>query len=656
MQAAPAGLGSSSTQAPCSQPGPLQRAMLQVGWQDGQAVLALLQSWLGNPDHVSNDVDAPALIPTSGCLHLSIITAELPSREALERAWQVSLEARRPAEPSGSWFAQLLAQWPAHLPGLHRLVLLGLSGRSVVRLHVHVGEPVLALRRTVGSFDDLCVDPAWLHAHPGPLDEPLYRSFARLAAPWATATLLPATHTPAEGAVDRAVGHERTATRLREGLSAVGFGASGHANRRGKRRDGSQHRHPSGMNAFASSSGSEPKHVAIIGAGLAGAHVAAALTERGVRCSVWERHLRVARGGSAGPAGIVHGTVHRDDGVHARLLRACTLHAVTHYQGLLRTHPELKGAMEGLLRLANPGDSVTSLLAIARQQGLPAAWVRAVDAGQGASLAGVAVKRAGWWMPWGGWIDPAGVVAQLLADPRIQVRTGCNVARVQRDGQGDWQLLDEQGGVLVHAHAVVLTNAGDALRLAPHAAWPIAMARGQSTTLDTVTASGAAPHVPMSGEGYALTLPDGRVHCGASTHPNDPDPGVREADTRYNLRRLHSMAGTAHADEVVSHTSLSAVQSRVGWRATTPDRLPIFGAVPVAATAGCSSTTNRRHIARAPGCYVMTALGSRGLTLSPLLSQALAAVMLHEPVPLEGDLLHAMDAARYLARLPQTKL
>jgi tRNA 5-methylaminomethyl-2-thiouridine biosynthesis bifunctional protein len=59
-----------------------------------------------------------------------------------------------------------------------------------------------------------------------------------------------------------------------------------------------------------------------------------------------------------------------------------------------------------------------------------------------------------------------------------------------------------------------------------------------------------------------------------------------------------------------------------------PDRLPLVGAIPEAA-----------------GLYGLLGLGSRGLVYAPLCAELLTAMIVGEPLPLEHDLVAALDPA-----------
>ena len=68
------------------------------------------------------------------------------------------------------------------------------------------------------------------------------------------------------------------------------------------------------------------------------------------------------------------------------------------------------------------------------------------------------------------------------------------------------------------------------------------------------------------------------------------------------------------------------------------------------ARAGARRQEQPRQVPRIEGLYLLTALGSRGLTLAPLLGEVVAAWICGSPVPLAASLLDAIDPARFVAR------
>lgn len=130
----------------------------------------------------------------------------------------------------------------------------------------------------------------------------------------------------------------------------------------------------------------------------------------------------------------------------------------------------------------------------------------------------------------------------------------------------------------------------------------------------------------VSGTGYVAPLPEGGHAVGASYGHDDPDAGVRVADHRENLERAEAMMpGFARGLDPADLTGWT------GFRATVPDRLPIFGATAV------------------EGLHAATGLGSRGLLWAPLGAELLACQLAGEPLPLPASLAGAVSPRRFLS-------
>ncbi|WP_409450614.1 FAD-dependent oxidoreductase [Aquabacterium sp. J223] len=116
------------------------------------------------------------------------------------------------------------------------------------------------------------------------------------------------------------------------------------------------------------------REAVVVGAGLAGASVAAALADQGWHCRVLDRHPHPAAETSGNAGGLFHPVVHADDGPHARLHRAGALWMrqalrCARAAGL----PPAAGAADGLLRL-DAQRRAADLQALAERLGLPPTW------------------------------------------------------------------------------------------------------------------------------------------------------------------------------------------------------------------------------------------------------------------------------------------
>ncbi len=617
--------------------GRLGFTILETGFGLGHNLLAVLEAWHADP-------------PSRRCAHLHVVSIEKhPAQRAdLERAWSWAdspggaLHARTRHD-----LADLLTQWPPATPGMHRL---GFADGAVT-LDLVFADVLDALRELVCVADAIFLDGFAPTRNAAMWAPPVFRALARVAADDATA---------ATWSVARTV---------RDGLQLAGFDVRRVDGSGEKRQVLTAHRRalPPGRarhdpltrlgppvfaqramtRTVAAPTPRPVEDVLVIGAGLAGAHAAAALARHGLRCIVVDRRAEPAQEASGGLAGIFHGTMHKADTLHARLHRAASLEAARRHRAVLaRADGGVPGAVDGLLRLADIDlDAMRNLIDV---QGLPAGWIAAVDAAAASRMAGVTIDRACWFFPHAGWIAPQALVRHLLGTPGITFHGSAAVARIERVGSaGDehWHVIAADGATIARARACVLANADQAAVLAPWARWPLETSRGQSTCLPAGTRGLAAPRLPIGSKGYALTMNDGRVLCGASAHRGDAHDHPRASDTADNLAKLARLTGSRPDIDPASTID------RVGWRVRTVDRLPIAGAVPIATLPEpARQQAQPRHVAREPGLYVLTGLGSRGLTLAPLMAEVVAAAILRRPVPVEASILDAVDPARFILR------
>jgi tRNA 5-methylaminomethyl-2-thiouridine biosynthesis bifunctional protein len=433
------------------------------------------------------------------------------------------------------------------------------------------------------------------------------------------------------------------ARELRDGLAAAGFEVQRGAGIGGKREITLARWAPRFEPRRVPGTAVASRSALVVGAGLAGAAVAQALAQQGLQVLVFERLAEPAALTSGNPGGIFHGTVHGDDGPHARLFRAAALLA-QRVHGAAVGSGRVPGQVRGLLRLADHPGALDGLRELLQAAGLPPQYLRAVGAEEASQRAGVSLAAPAWWFyPGGGWAAPPAWVRHALATPGIDLRCGVGIESLRREG-GQWLLFDGAGRCVGGAPIVVLANAADAAGLAGalgHAAWPLAQTRGQVT--HWAAAAPATLALPLAGDGYVLPLPDGGLLCGATSQADDGDATLREADHARNLERLLRLAGLAAPPA-------AQLNGRVGWRLHSADRLPIAGPLPLPACVAGQRLDQARLLAREPGLFVLTALGSRGLTLAPLLARLVAAQATGAPWPLEQDLADAVDPARWIVR------
>ncbi len=501
--------------------------------------------------------------PADGRLHVFSVEGFPLSRDEAARAlsaWPDMAEIT----------ATLLDRWPSGTPGSHRLDLPEFGAA----LDLVVGDVEWALTQWSGQADAWFLDGFAPSTNPGMWSDAVMDAVAARSAPGARV----ATFT--------------VAGTVRRGLAERGFQVDkrpGH----GRKRERLEARLPGTMREAL------PPTVAVIGAGVAGASLARAFAALGHRVTVVEAE-HAGAGGSGFPAALVTPRLDAGDGeiaaLHAQALeRAGALYAAV---------PEAVVA-HGVLQLEQAARDAGRYRKIADQDVWPEGAMTVVDAATASAHLGEAIETGGLMMASACAVRPAPVLEAWLAQAD---RVTTSVERIEQTAKG-WRLLPEKGDLILTADVVVVAAGWGAAALAVDL--PLSPVRGQA---DWVDVEGDALAAPVAWGGYRVPTGEGFLF-GATHDRGRVDTAASAEDTARNLATLSArlpetaglMPGTMH--------------SRAAIRATTPDRLPLAGAVP-----------------DRPGLYVLGGLGSRGFCVAPLLAEHVAALVTGTPSPLPRDL------------------
>jgi tRNA 5-methylaminomethyl-2-thiouridine biosynthesis bifunctional protein len=362
-----------------------------------------------------------------------------------------------------------------------------------------------------------------------------------------------------------------------------------------------------------------PGRCTVIGAGLAGAAVAASLARRGWQVTVLDAADSPAAGASGLPVGMLAPHVSPDDALLSRLTRA----------GIRATWGELA-------RLLEEGSDWRATGALERRADgdvrVPAGWS---DGGPNESwpanaeqlaVVGLPSDTPALWHSRAAWVRPHRLIAAWLRQPGVAFRGGCRVARMARSPSG-WQLFDSPGQLLADTDRVVVCAGFESGAFAPQ--WPLQPVRGQ-VAWGRMAPDPALPVTPVNGDGHLVAhVPHDEgtpIWLAGATFDRDstslaPTPEDAGAN-RARLARLHPGAASALAH--------AEVNNWVGIRCASGDRRPLVGPVGV----------------DAPDLWACTALGSRGLSFAVLCAELLAAQWHAEPLPLPATLAKALSTQR----------
>jgi tRNA 5-methylaminomethyl-2-thiouridine biosynthesis bifunctional protein len=552
--------------------------------------------------------------------------------------------------------ALLLEQYPARVPGMHRLCFD--DGTVLQLLFGEAHEALAALHDSAAPAlpNGFAIDAWFLDGfapakNPAMWSDALFAQIGRLSRPGSTF----ATFTVA-GIVKR-------------GLQAAGFRSEKLAGFGSKRQmlRGEFEAAPTASVAAMTRPARYPaieywacpppplsrQPVIVIGGGLAGTSTARALAERGWPVTLLERGPQLAGGASGNPTGVLYTKLSAQDGTLSRFALSSYLYALRFYQRHLLANPQ-DGARCGVLQLPGDPDQWESLrTAFAGHED----WVQFVQAAPASELAGCDIEQPALWFPQAGWLAPAAICAAAARHPLIETRLNCEVTALARSADG-WQLQTSAGEL--RADIVVITNASDACRLEPTRGLPLKPIRGQITQLPAEWLR-QRPQAVICHTGY-LTPTAAGLDIGATYDLRDTELAPRAVDHRRNVEALAAALPGLVEVPAAAAAALDSIYGqltgRVGLRCTTPDYLPLVGAVADADRLAlqCADLARNARIplhepgAVWPGLYVNVGHGSRGLSSTPLCAELLASLICGAPRPLPRDLVQALAPARFLVR------
>lgn len=257
------------------------------------------------------------------------------------------------------------------------------------------------------------------------------------------------------------------------------------------------------------------------------------------------------------------------------------------------------------------------------------AWHRDATPAQRAA-AGLTDDATAVWHPRAAWIRPAALVRAWLHHPAITWRGGVRVTRLHPTDTG-WQVFDHHEHEVGQAPLLVLAAAlgSGALAGGRLALQPV---RGQ-ISWGVQSPDHHLPAFPINGNGHLLTqIPTDEGPAwlsGSSYGRGDTATDERAQDHADNLARLRTLV-PALAERLAPDFAAGRVRGWSGVRCASTDRRPLAGEL-------------------APGLWVTTAMGSRGLTFAALCADLLAARLHGEPLPLPLPLAAALDVTRQQA-------
>jgi tRNA 5-methylaminomethyl-2-thiouridine biosynthesis bifunctional protein len=574
-----------------------------------------------------------ACAPAGARLHL-VSTERYPlSRADLTRALAAWPDLAPRAE-------RLVRQWPEPVEGVHRLLL-----DERVTLDLHFGDAAERLALLEGWVDAWFLDGFAPAKNPQMWRPELFAAMAACSRPGATFATFTCAGVVKRGLAEAGFAWRKVPGYGRKREMLTGEIASPSAEAVAARRK----RTP----WFSPPPPRPARHVAVIGAGIAGSSVARALARRGIGVTLLDREAPGA-GGSGNRQGVLYIKLAAEANDHSRFYLA-GLQYTLRWLTQLDPHHAL-WSPSGLLQLAmNEREQSRQARFLAAHQ-LPASLLSGLDAGQASAEAGITLEHGGLAYPTAGWVRPGALCEFLASVPGIAYRQADITGLVQ--AEAGWQLT-LAGGEILEADQVVIANAGAANRFAATAELPLQLIRGQVSQLNLPEGAPSLARV-VCGGGYVAPALDGVLTFGATFLPNDTDTTLREADHAANLteleRELPAFARALREAGVAFEPAACA--GRAALRAASPDKSPYAGPVPDADAWREDYAVLAKDASRVPavagrhhfGLWISAAYGSRGLASAPLCAELIASRICDEPLPLEWPLVDHLHPGRRVIR------
>ena len=391
-----------------------------------------------------------------------------------------------------------------------------------------------------------------------------------------------------------------------------------------------------------------------IGAGVAGAACAHVLADRGWQVKLLDMAKEPCAAASGVPVGVVSCHASPDDNPLSQLTRAGLQATVRFAKEHLIEGQDWSACGVLERRLADAHNTKKPW----QEPDIDSVWFSHVQLAQSEQLhqAGLTDDSShDLWQPQGAWIKPLALVRALLSNDDILFMGLHEVESMQKSpATGEWQLrlknhmpIPSMGSSHTYAtetapHVVIATGAqtpdflNQVLYEPDMGLHPIA---GQvSWGLQAPLLDEALPTFAVNGHGsFVAHVPttDGLAWYSGSTFDRHQSHLIATDEAHAHNRQRLSELLPAVADTLASQwNDTTQIKAWNGVRCASINRLPKLGLL---------------DEKRLPGLHMLSALGSRGLTLALLCAQVVADRMEGKPPALSEALLKAMQC-----ELPQT--
>lgn len=398
----------------------------------------------------------------------------------------------------------------------------------------------------------------------------------------------------------------------------------------------------------------------VVGSGLAGAILAYKLTSLGYKVNlIWQAN-KPADGASGNLIGGFYPQLNAQHNYASQIQVYSFLYA-QHFYNQLSAESAFKHKWCGALQLGF-NDKQQERLVNMQSKGLwPNELAQLIGAQRASSIANIDIPYDCLYLPSAGWISPPSLVNACLD---MAKRTGLMTLSSDQKLLSFTSVEDKLECKFIHREkqkTIVLDNLilamGHELAHRVSDVIPLRITRGQVELIQTASCIQNLDTL-LCHKGYFTPEVDGFHALGSTYVKDDILIDVRQSETAQNFKtHLHSIEKANWRDDLERLQDQTNNVSRAAIRCSSSDHLPVVGALPseqqfteLSDLYKAKSVEKYPEPSDVPNVFILTALGSRGLTTAPLMAEILVCQMLNKPLPLSAELLNVLNPNRFIVR------
>lgn len=416
---------------------------------------------------------------------------------------------------------------------------------------------------------------------------------------------------------------------------------------------------------------SKPGKAIVIGAGLAGGAMANQLAKAGWQVTVLESENDIATQASGNLAGAVHPLITADWNLRSQwylqgfeaTLRAVKPWLIAQEQAKEKQTKEKQtkeqgkdentniglGNLAGLVQLTVSETSTQRIQEAFERVGLPNNFIQPLSQQQASDLIGTEVSAPGVLFPQGGWLYPKAVIKRCFDYGNVTVLCSQQAKEITQLQDLTWQVNTQKQ--TFNADIVVVATGSLDSKLNQQLGLPIRPVKGQVSHLQA-NQQKQKLNIAVTHEGYSTACGNGLAVTGATFEAPDMSTTLSEQAHQTNIEM------TQKALPNWLEVNAKELTGRIAFRPTTPDHLPIIGAVAntqwlqeaYLSQSHTHAVYRYKNQQYQTGLYVSNGHGPRGLMSVFLAAETIMADIAGSALPQPLSLYHASHSARFKIR------